>query len=480
MHAGARESVLTVLDTQTFEPIPHQVSVATQAFGKALNATLSTLALDAKPDLVLLGDALDFSLSNPAISAEILAGFLGSGGMDVAQNFQNIQFLPGNHDHSLWTAERYGATTGDNPDPTHPSYWAHTSPAFEPAEKLGTTTALNHLLKGIGYNKEVATYYPNMGLLPQSKTQDPPRATVLHHGHFIESAYRMMTDLLATLTGTPVPEMTVENLETINGSWIDFAWSTIGDNGALGAQVSISEQILLTGGAAHALQDHLASLLATEARRLLPIPRSDEMDNYLKMTTRAAVDQLIGAYSQVERYNYTEPLSAASQKGLAAYIGEAVVTQMRQELKACELPEDLTFIFGHTHKPFADRIVVDGWKRPVSIYNTGGWVLDTALRSTVEGAGICFVDDAGNTAMIELYMMGQSGDITSARVISSDPNPDDKNPLFIALHKAVDANAAAWDDFTRMVELDITIKQDMYLAFGDDAENAYLRGGKWQ
>lgn len=480
LHAGAPGSILTVLDPNDFSPIAHQMSVATQAFGKAMNATLAAIPQSSKPDLVLLGDALDFSLAQPAVSAQVLSSFLGRGGMDVGAQYDAIQFVPGNHDHELWTAERYGATMAGEHNPIHPDYWAHTSPAFTSPNKMGTTTTLNRILARSGHAAPIATYYPNMGLLPSTPAECPRRATMLHHGHFIEDAYKMMTRLLATLLDKKMPPMTAENLETVNGSWIDFAWSTVGDDGSLGVEIGFGERLMVTGGAAHAFQDHLASMLIKEARTLLPIPQTDDTARWMKFAARATVDSMIGAYSQGERYDYTQTLSQSSQAGLAAYIQHVVSAQIKTELKAEEVPEQLSFIFGHTHKPFADRIVVEGYSRPVSVYNTGGWVVDTALLSTVEGAGVCFVDEAGHTAMIRIYQMGPNGSLLHAQVISSDPLPDAENPLFVALSAAVEKEQAAWANFSVQALRDIMIKQDMFLTMGERAETQYLGKGGWR
>lgn len=449
------------------------VSVATQAFGKALVATIGELKPVEKPELVLLGDVMDMSLAKPEDSARVLKSFFQY--LKIGETFGPISFVPGNHDHELWTAERYGVSQGHGTDPTKPDFWAHTSPAFDAPGKMGTNDILNRILNLAGWKGSAATYYPNLGLLPSVDAgQGPRRAVVLHHGHYVESAYKLMTRLLAVLMGRPAPRMTAENLEAANGSWIDFVWSTLGDDGTVGEEVSVAQRLLETGGAAHALQLHLARLMSKQLQEMLPLPHSKDVSTWVGYFSDAMVDAFVGAYSQLERYSYSEYLSEASRQGLVDYIAEVVMAQIEGELAADQMPEHLTFVFGHTHKPFTDRVVVPGVSRPVSVYNTGGWVVDTSHLSTVEGAAVLFIDEQLNTALLHLYALSEGGDVSMPFVTSSDPGPDAENPMFQKLHDAVKAQSAAWESFRQNARIDILIKQDMYLTLGERAERQYL------
>jgi len=141
------------------------------------------------------------------------------------------------------------------------------------------------------------------------------------------------------------------------------------------------------------------------------------------------MDAVVGAYSDLERYSYAQTLSPDSVAGLRRYLSEVVRRQIADEVPGSGPSDEVTFVFGHTHKPFADRIMAEGFERPVKVYNTGGWVLDTALMSTVEGAGILFVDAAGNTAMLKLYGLSPDETVTPAAVVTADPGSDAGNPI---------------------------------------------------
>ncbi len=127
MHAGALSSVLTPLDAG-FGYDPDGSSATATTFGVAIGATLKTLVGDqAPPDLLLLGDALDMSFSPPDQSSEVLAGFLGGIFATDGVLSDRIVFLPGNHDHALWTAERFDGRAETGPIPG----FRHVTPAFQ-------------------------------------------------------------------------------------------------------------------------------------------------------------------------------------------------------------------------------------------------------------------------------------------------------------------------------------------------------------
>ena len=464
-HAGAAESLLTVLD-ENFHPDPGQTSPTTMAFAAAFLPLMQELTkYGGKPDLVLLGDVLDLSLGKPDHAARIFSNFLKA--IKAGQMFANVAFVPGNHDHELWTAERFGATSGAVTSPSDKAFWAHSSPAFTPPSSMGTTAVLNKILAEGGMKEKVATYYPNLGMPPVTAPGRATRLAVMHHGHFVESAYTAMSSLLAMIRNKPVPPLTAETIEEINGAWIDFVWSTLGDSGRIGSEATLAEILMVTGGAAHALQDRVAAVLSRQAQTGLGLPVSGVVTLWLQRFSRGLVDATMGAYSDLERFSYDQYLSADTISGLQTYLTEVVASQIAAELPGVTAADHLTFVFGHTHKAFADQLAVKGFDAPVSIYNTGGWVLDTALLSTVEGAGVLFLDGGLNSAMLQIYALTGAEEVLPACVVCADPGLDANNPMLAALQGALTKTAPQWAAFQTVVAAELRKKQDMYLALGD-------------
>jgi len=89
-----------------------------------------------------------------------------------------------------------------------------------------------------------------------------------------------------------------------------------------------------------------------------------------------------------ERGTPSVTLTAAGQTGLRDYLEGPVRGQLRQQLG--QVPEEVTFVYGHTHKPFVDQWSVPGFPSRVAIANTGGWVVDTATPAPVQRAWRCW------------------------------------------------------------------------------------------
>ena len=106
-----------------------------------------------------------------------------------------------------------------------------------------------------------------------------------------------------------------------------------------------------------------------------------------------------------ERGTPTVALTPQGQAGLRSYLEGPVRDQLRQELG--RIPEEVSFVYGHTHKPFVDRWSVAGFPAPVRIFNTGGWVVDTATPAPVQAGVAVLVNDDLDAASLQFYRQGQ-------------------------------------------------------------------------
>ena len=75
-------------------------------------------------------------------------------------------------------------------------------------------------------------------------------------------------------------------------------------------------------------------------------------------------------------------LSPHAETGLASYLDGPVVTQMTAEIGA---PGDVTFVFGHTHKPFVDVRTTSAFPTPVVGGQHGGLGGRHAHAQSAEG-----------------------------------------------------------------------------------------------
>ena len=90
-------------------------------------------------------------------------------------------------------------------------------------------------------------------------------------------------------------------------------------------------------------------------------------ENILKKSLEFAFSRI----SEGERNTMDKSLGKKTEDGMNMYL-KAVKDQIILERQGV-LPSELAFVFGHTHKPFLRESNIDGFKKPVEVYNTGGW-----------------------------------------------------------------------------------------------------------
>lgn len=430
LHAGADASLVTPLAGDTNQGKKNGISSVTASFVNAVHGFLDAYPKGvasnsgkALPQLVLLGDMLDLAFSDRGKASEIFGGFLsvfaGPNGADhnAKKRFQDkLIVIPGNHDHSLWTGSRYAyeARKIGSGDKAGSDRLLRATKAFSSTPYM-QCPLIDRIAKQVGLKGKSDLRYPNFG----TTSKDGKKAVVFHHGHFIEGTYRLMSTIAGVLAGQERLSLTVEQLSSENANWIDFGWSTFGDATSVGDDITALYEYLSVGSEAHILKSRIANAIEPLIASRLPMGGERKVQQLVRMTLMALIDATFVTYSDNERFSQTHFLSPSSLAGLAWYLAEPTKTQIKKELSA--VPEDLTFIFGHTHKPFEDSLVVDGFNGPVPTCNTGGWMLDTPRLDGKEGASLVLVDDDHNVVSIRMFQTSEASRTQNgiARLVSS-------------------------------------------------------------
>ena len=213
----------------------------------------------------------------------------------------------------------------------------------------------------------------------------------MHHGHFAEATYRVTSQLLARLRN--VPETTnIDELERINGPWIDFLWSSFGDQGGdLTADVDTLYESMLDADATHRLIERASSVLLQTLAAAAGIHASTKIGTHgfdvtVGGAVTAALDATFGRMAETERLSTVAALSPSGSASLRWYLEGPVRAQIESVSWPHGTPSAHSFIFGHTHKPFQDQLLASGYVDAVQIWNTGGWVVDHPTTSPVQGA----------------------------------------------------------------------------------------------
>jgi Calcineurin-like phosphoesterase len=461
LHLGAAYSMLTHIDDQgAVQPDVPSLTLQALAAGLRDTAAQLTAAGAPAPTLVLMGDALDLGLSplgqvSHAFLRFVDVMFPAGAPLLFAPR---IIFMPGNHDHHLWRVAQDDAYLNSLPSlstavPDPEAGIGHdieqALPLFDPPMvPCGLLTRLLRMRAHLAQCR-VDIAYPNFGFT----NADGSRAVVLHHGHYVDAMYRAMSRINAWLAGSTNPPPTVDKIERQNGAWVDFLWSNLGSSGKIGKDALTMYETLLDAGASHSLANKLSERILKQLGATYGVRAETQI--YKQVTVggavRAAVDLVAGNAADSQRDGYREILSNDEINDLRWYIGGPVAEQMRSEGKLGALRE-LSFVFGHTHKPFQDQLAIAPYPAPVAIYNTGGWVMDQPTLMARQGGAAMFIDEAMNVASLRLFNDPVNGDMPAVHAAGVGGFRDAQNPLLAALTRSVAHNASAWDEFTRAAQ----------------------------
>ena len=464
LHLGARDSLLTHVNAAS--EIIDGPSRVLSAFAEGLRATLRG---DEKPQLVLLGDALDLGLSpfgdvsNSFL--QLLDAFFPEGGRELFS--RDIVYVAGNHDHHLWRmAQDHGFITalqaGEIPrDLEHVTkiigHPVHTCRLME--------SLIAHRPHLAGASVRIA--YPNWGLADKTSG----RAVVMHHGHYLDGMYRALSNLRGFLEEGEARPATMQQLEAENGPWIDFLWSDLGSAGEIGGEAGSLYATMLSAGASHDFAESIARRITGGLNSKLGINPKMQLKYGITLDNliRAAVDATAGRGAERQRDGYGHVLGEAEIEDIGWYLSEPMAAQLREELG--ELPRELNFVFGHTHKPFQDELMVDGYELPVGVFNTGGWVLDEPTLMPVQGCAAMLVSDDLEVASLRLFNDPTDGTMAPVRVEGSGRVSRLADEAGAAVERAADV----WADFSGIVHGRIQHEADVKVRKMLDQSNEALR-----
>jgi hypothetical protein len=455
MHAGAVLSLATAVDSDANPTDPTIPSPTASAFGAALRALLRRNRPAGRPEIVLLGDIMDLAFCGRDQAAQSYAGWLTAVlGDDPALFAPDMVLLPGNHDHSLWTAARLAAETasvvaGGAADV--PLCTPMTGGAALPAAMV---TALN---RRAGMTGEVHIRYPNFAIHDQTTG----RCVVFHHGHFLEATYRAMSLAHDMLTGVPRPHLTAAQLADENANWIDFGWSSFGQASDLSRDVMMLYSDLAVSSEAHHLRQRLARGIANSLGPKLPMAGQSNLKSVLRHGVLAALDVSFGKFSDEERASISTVMSDSGIAGLHAYLDGPIYGQLRAELG--HIPPEVTFVFGHTHKPFIDT-VVPATGPVVQVCNTGGWYLDSPRLNGREGVSLVLVDDALNVVAVQCFATPVNGAPCPVTVRLASHHSADGAAFADQIAAHVAADVAVWDNLAQVAAQEYGLRRNLILS----------------
>jgi hypothetical protein len=453
LHLGAENSLLTRLtsvsrDAANLKADPTTASDVMVQLANCLRLLISQNHGPQKPTLILNGDALELALADVNIAAMVFERFMELTMKPGDELFdKTIYYNPGNHDHHLWETaretqyiEEYLASTkwGDHLN----APW-HTTNMFlgeydpVPCYLLDSLMARYEPKYQDGAQPQFFVVYPNFGV----RSADGQKCVVFSHGHYIESIYRLMTSLRSTLFPDRTEPDIIWELESENFAWVDFFWSTLGRSGEFGADVELIYDKLQADVQLKMLVSNLAAGIA--AKYSLPwVSRSVE---HVILTSVLNFFLNKVAIREVKRTDVA--LSEDAESGLRQFLEKFLLKQIQTD-NAGSIPSDVTFIFGHTHKPFEEVRPYAGYGNGVKVFNNGGWVVDSMVPAPLKGGAVILVDEDLNTASVRIYNEAENGNqpLTPSHVSEAIDNP-----LVLQLKSMIAKAAAPFDALTNAV-----------------------------
>lgn len=455
LHFGAQNSLLTHIPEGSVIADPMTASPTLIAFVDCLEALIGTNEdPTTKPELVLNGDILEFALATDDVALLAFQRFVELALVERNLFGPTIHYIPGNHDHHLWETARerqyanYVARCDVGVKMNPP--W-HGTPMFgaenlkDRAKRRIDADLLDSVIRRFDPLREssVEVHYPNFGL-----RSEHGRAVIFHHGHFIESIYRLMSELRTILFPASISEQGPWDIEQENFAWIDFLWSTLGRSGQMGADVGLLYDMLQDRRALQAVADNVVDAIVATGKPA-PVPKFARA-----WGARKILDTVLARVTALERNNpagdpTATPLSAAGISGLQHYLEFPLLKQLEEENPG-PVPGNVIFVFGHTHKPYEGSMYCPRLGGPVDVYNSGGWVVDTLENDTRAGAAAVLIDEDLHAASLRMYNQppAPGGSCQVAVHPVEDPTG---NPLAERLRSKIDPQADPWATFSTEV-----------------------------
>lgn len=452
LHLGAENSLLTAVRDEGGLDLDRIAPVA-----EGLARCLRTLVAGQSelPRLVLLGDALELALTPMEQTLRAFELFLRTLAGSDPVIAPEIWYVPGNHDHHVWQVameEMYAAHLAEHADSDEmPPQWHFSwmSPFDARSSELpamgrpSRAATLGHVAARAGLGG-VEVVYPNLALHGDERT------VLLHHGHFTEPTYLLMSLLRRAIfpdggpDGDPWTGGRFWDLESDNGAWIEFVWSSLGRSGHVGQAVDAGFEMLGHSATAPVLVDRIVDV----AMKRLADGRSGWQAGAVGLSepaVRFAFDRLAERIGSRERFHAGGPFGPRIERGVHGYVGGPLRLQYLDECRRLGRPpaSDVSFVFGHTHKPFATVTGVPHWPGPIGVVNTGGWVVDSVEPRPMAGSAVVLVDDDLHVA--SLRVCGQSANPANRGMrVEAPSGPGLLNPLARAVRDRVIVAEEPW------------------------------------
>lgn len=451
-HFGAENSLLSHVKSNDAIVDPDTPSPVLLAAIECIRNVVDSDPDAPRPTLILNGDLLELALAEDNVAAMVFDRFIDLAFDPDHPLFDStILFLPGNHDHHLWETARermYADYVADTPvgDELAAPYHATRLFVNRGGHNLEAELLTALVQRRRGDHLHVRVVYPNLGL----EGTESGRQALIHHGHFTEPIYRLMSKAKAALFPKQPLGNEIWDWESDNFAWIDFFWSTLGRSGSAGQDVGLIYDMLQDDSAIRLLVEEIGGLAGDRGPRITrPIAR---------WLGREAGGDLVDIVRATERHHTQAILSEASRKGLMEYLSGPMALQYAREGREFS-GDKVSFLFGHTHKPFECSHEVPGFAGALAILNSGGWVVDTQLTNVFQGSAVILIDDECHVTSLRMYNQADSPSDYTVRLSSVGDLAT--NDLHRQLTDELHFDRSPWTDFSQTVAGEVALRHGL-------------------
>ncbi len=452
MHLGEEDSLLTNVNAASPEIDPTRPSPVMKQLVRCLESLVSKNENGTRPTLILNGDILELALSTTDQAAMVFERFMELVMPRNKELFERLIYIPGNHDHHLWELARetqYVEHIRNLKGKILPIPWHTTNMFVEDDPTQVPSYFLTNLVKRSKTVKDfsITAVYPNFGLLKG----DDWKYVIFHHGHYIEQRYQLMTRLMNLIFPERKKPKHIWDLEAENFAWIDFFWSTMGRSGEVGRDVELIYEKMYD-------RKQFKALLYLVARGL---SQNRGVPAWIGVTIARIVMFLflrrtIDSMSETERAQTDDVLSQSARDGLQEYTSGPMKEQILVERE--RLADDVTFVFGHTHKPYQKILNTKKYPNCRAVYNTGGWVVETVKKEPIYGGAVVLVDEDLNLASLRMYNETEDPKGYEVRVEEAQQEGGVSNPFHQRIADLVKGEGKLFKEFSKTVAGEVDIR----------------------
>jgi hypothetical protein len=115
-------------------------------------------------------------------------------------------------------------------------------------------------------------------------------------------------------------------------------------------------------------------------------------------------------------------------------------------------------VFGHTHKPFEEKMVSGEYPEGVRIYNSGGWVVDTVDCQPLHGGAVILIDEKLEATSLRMYNENKDANQYTVKVQQARHPGDPPGVFHTRIEALLSESPSLWQSFSDAVAQGVMVR----------------------